>query len=45
MNCPHNKDEEERCAAFVTRRGKRVCDVFDELIEELKQCPLDERKE
>lgn len=38
--CNLNPDKEKECSCLILLRGKKVCDIFDEKISELKRCPL-----
>jgi len=38
--CKLNPDEHKECACLVVKRGVLVCNVYDERIKKLKECPL-----
>ncbi len=40
--CKHSPDENKQCSCLMRRKAGWFCDVYDELINDLKQCPLTE---
>lgn len=38
--CELSPDDYQCCSCLRKKDGKLICDIYDELIEDLKKCPL-----